>query len=67
MKLANIDEENLHIFRKTWRISMNFSGKICLIIILRLIKNQSFTHRLENTVLEKPQGGCALLLEETFL
>ena len=28
MKLANIDKENLHIFRTTCEISIEFSGKI---------------------------------------
>ena len=35
MKLGNISEENLHIFRKTWGTSMKFSGKMFLIIILK--------------------------------
>ena len=55
MKLVNSDEENLHIAWTTWRISMKFSGKMCLMIILKVTKNQGFTPSLENTVLEKPQ------------
>ena len=27
---------------------MKFSGKMCLMIILKIIKNQAFTHSLEN-------------------
>ena len=38
MKLANIDEENLHIFQTTLGISMKFSGKMCLMIILKVKK-----------------------------
>ena len=36
MKIVNIGEENLHIIR----ISMKFPGKMCLMIILKIIKNQ---------------------------
>ena len=35
---------------------MKFSGKICLMIILKLTKNQGLTLSLEDTVFEKPQG-----------
>ena len=34
MKIVNIEEENFNIFWTTWGISMKFSGKVCLIIIL---------------------------------
>ena len=57
MKLANIDEENLHIFLATWGTLMKFSEKMCLIIILKVTKKQGFTSSVENTVLKKPQGG----------
>ena len=36
---------------------MKFSGKMCLMIILKVTKNQSFTLCLEDTFFEKPQGG----------
>ena len=36
MKTVNIDEENLHTFQTTWGISMILSGKMCLIIILKV-------------------------------
>ena len=35
---------------------MKFSGKTCLMIILKVTKKQGLTPYLENTVLEKPQG-----------
>ena len=35
---------------------MKFSGKMCLMIILKVPKNQGFTLCLEDTVFEKPQG-----------
>ena len=38
MKIVIIDGENLHIFRGTSGISMKFSGKIFLIIILKATK-----------------------------
>ena len=36
---------------------MKFSGKMCLMIILKVTKNQGFTLFLEDTFFEKPQGG----------
>ena len=42
MKIANIDREILGIFWTTWEISMTFSGKMWLMIILKVTKNQSF-------------------------
>ena len=38
MKIANIDTESPHNFWTTWRISMKFSGKNALMIILKVIK-----------------------------
>ena len=35
---------------------MNFSGKMCFKIILKVTKNQGFTLFLEDTFFEKPQG-----------
>ena len=57
MKLANIDRDILHDFWTTWGISMKFSGKMWLMIILKVTKNQGFTLSLEDTFLKKPQGG----------
>ena len=50
---VNIDGENLHIFWTTWGILMTFSGKMWLMIILKLNKLS-----LKNTFLEKPEGEC---------
>ena len=36
---------------------MKFSGKMCLMIILKVTKNQGFTLSLEDIFFEKPQGG----------
>ena len=36
---------------------MKFSGKMCLKIILKVTKNQSFFLSLEDTLFKKPQGG----------
>ena len=57
MKIANIDKEIFHNFWTTSGISMKFSGKMWLMIILKVTKNQGLTLSLENTFLEKPQGG----------
>ena len=40
MKIANIDWEILHIFWTTWGISMKLSGKMWIMIILKVTKNQ---------------------------
>ena len=36
---------------------MKFSEKICLMIMLKVTKNQGFTLSLEDTLFEKPQEG----------
>ena len=59
MKIVNTDKENLLIFQRTWAISMKFSGKMCLMMILKATKKQSFYLYLEKAVLEKPQVGCS--------
>ena len=69
MKIANIDREILHNFWTTWGISMKFSGKMYLMIILKVTKNQSFTLSLEDTFFEKQKGvkltlGVVLGLKE---
>ena len=56
MKIANIDKEIVHISWTTWGNSMKFLGKICLKIILKVMKNQGFNLSLENTFSEKPKG-----------
>ena len=58
MKIANIDRESFHIFWKTSGISMKFSGKMWLMIILKVIKIQGFNLFLEDTflLLGKPRG-----------
>ena len=62
MKIANIDREILHNFWTTWEISMKFSGKMWLMIILKLTKNQGFTLSLEGTYFKKSQGGGSSVL-----
>ena len=57
MKIVNIDRENYHIFWTTWRISMNFSGKMWLTTVLKFTKKQGFTLSLEDPLFEKPQAG----------
>ena len=49
MKIVYTDEENL-------QTSMEFSGKMWLMIILKVTKNQNFTVSLEDTFLEKLWG-----------
>ena len=42
MKIVNIEKENLHIFQTAGGISMTFSGKICLMIILKVREKYHF-------------------------
>ena len=51
-KLANIDREIPHIFWTSCVISMKFSEKMCLMIILKITKNQGFTLSLEDILLD---------------
>ena len=60
-KIVNIQEENLHILCTSWKISMKSSGKMSLMIILKVTKNQGFTLSLENTFwVEIPQVDVKL-------
>ena len=56
LKIANIDRENLHVFWTIRGISLTFSGKMWLMTILKVTKNQGFTLSLEDVFLEKLQG-----------
>ena len=56
-KIANIDREIVHSFWTNWGNSINFSGKMCLKIILKVTRNQDFNLSLEDTFLEKPWWG----------
>ena len=56
MKIADIDRESLHILWTTGAISMKFSGKMWLMMILEVTKKHGLTLSLEDTFLEKPQG-----------
>ena len=59
VELPNIDREreSLCIAWTTRRVSMNFSGKMWLIIIAKVCKSQDFTLSLEGKFLEKLQRG----------
>ena len=57
MKIANIDREIPHIFWMTWGMSLKFSEKMYLMIILKVTKKQGFPLYLEDTFFKKPQGG----------
>ena len=43
MKIVNIEGENLHVFWTIWGMSMKYSGKTWLMIILKVTKKQSLT------------------------
>ena len=60
MKIFNIEGENLERLDKV-------SENMWLIIILKFTKKQVFTLSLENTLLDKSQGGVKLTLPPAFL
>ena len=55
MKIANTDRELLHILWSTWGNSMTFSGKMWLMTILKVAKNQGLSLSSEENFFEKPQ------------
>ena len=61
MKIASIDRKILHNFWATWRISMKFSEKMWLMIILKVTNKSGFNLYLEDTFFEKKQGGSVKL------
>ena len=60
MKVANIDRENLDISEPFEELQWNFSGKMLLMIILKVTLNQGFTLSLEDAFYEKQQGRLYL-------
>ena len=48
MKITNNDREIPHIFWKTCGTSMKFSGKMLLMIVLKVTKSLGFTLSLED-------------------
>ena len=67
MKIVNIDVENILIFQMTWKISMKFSGKMWVMIIVKIPKSQGFTLLLEDTFFEKPHVAEFKLTSHSFL
>ena len=53
-KLANTEREIPHIFWTSSVISMKFSGKMWLMKLLKVTKNQGLTLPLEDILFEKP-------------
>ena len=58
MKVANIDREIVYNFWTTRGISIKFSGKMWLMVVLKATKKQGFFLSLEETFFEKPQGNA---------
>ena len=56
MKINTIDGEILHIFWMTWGISMTFSGKMWLMIILKVTKNPGIHRLSERCIFGKTTG-----------
>ena len=71
MKIANFDREKLHIFWKSWEISIKFQEKIWLMIMLKVTKNKVFTLSLEDlwvfSILLPSIGSLALVPYESLL
>ena len=57
MKIANIDREIIHIFWMTLGISMKLSGKLCLMIILKVTKKPGFYPPFRRYIFRKTTGG----------
>ena len=57
MKIVNIDGEILYIIWTTWGISMKLSGKMWIMIILKVSKNQGFTLQPRRYTFGKTTGG----------
>ena len=57
IKIVETVEENPYIFYTIKKPLMKFSGKMQLMIMLKVTKRQGFTLFLENAFLEKSQGG----------
>ena len=55
MKIVNADAENLNMFPTPWGISIKFSEKMCLMMVLKVAKIKGFAPLLENAVLEQQQ------------
>ena len=66
MKLINIDGQNLYIFWMAIEISMKFFGKIWLIAILKVTKDQGLTLYLEDTNFKKNTGMVKLTPPPAF-
>ena len=56
MKIGNIARENLQNFWTTWVISMTFSGKMCLMAILKVTKT-GFHPLFRRYIFRKTTGG----------
>ena len=68
MKIACTDGEILHIFCTIWGISIKFSGKMWLMIILKVTKIQGFTLSFEDRhIFRKITGGVKLTLPPAVL
>ena len=57
MEIVKIFREILRIFWTTWGMSTKFAGKVWLMVIWKVTKNQGFTLSLEDVFFEKPLGG----------
>ena len=58
MKIANIEREILHIFWTTWGISLKISGKMWLMIILKVTKKTEFHPFFSRYIFRKiTEGG----------
>ena len=67
MKVVNINEENCHIFRTTWRNSVKFSRKMCLIMIILKHKKPGLYPFSKKHSFEKTTGGGQIDCPSAFL
>ena len=66
MKIVDIDGENLHIFWTTWGISMKLSGKMWLMMILKVTKTTGFKVRVLSKLIYQIFTEWMLQLSASF-
>ena len=67
MKIVNTEGENIHIFWTAWGISIKFSGKKWLLIILKVKKKSGFHSLPRKNVVGKTTGEGVTTDSPTFL
>ena len=67
MKIANIGREILHIFLATWGTSIKFSGKMWIMMNLKVKKKTGFHPLFWRYTFQKTTGGWVKLIPPEVL